>query len=326
MAVLLTVVAIVIASEQLLQNNNDEERRQLSQAIANVEQHLKSTEAIQQANAIVELSRIAPSEVLISERPGNFRFGAILINRFLKKNVETPYEDICWIIFHEFVQQTRLTNNINEGECNIVSKSLLSEGVRWERRLRSHKKTFGSLLFKGQLPQAIVSNLDCSNINFSYSNMSGSEITYCKFKKSIMLNCALDKVVFKGSSFESTYFSESKATQSDFSYTVCVNTDFQNTDLQGANFSWAKLNTVNFTKSKLDGAIFRGTDLLKVDFQDSSLKNAVFSQVDISSANFKGADLDGADFTNVQNLSLSSFQGAINLNKALLPDTAKPNH
>lgn len=325
MASVAVIIPLVIALEAILQSKNEEERRQLDQTITILEHYLKSTENVQQANAIYELAQIARSEVLISEKPSQYHFGAILLNRYINRNIETPYENRCRAIFREFVQQRRVVDNLAERDGNSVSKALLREGVLWEKRLWSFSKADSSLLFRAQLPHAYASNLDCSNINFSYSNLSHSKITASKFKDSILSNCNLEQVVFIGSSFQFSSLAESKAPQANFSFTKCNNTSFQNADLKGANFNAAKLHNVDFSESKLDGSTFKGSDLHNVNFEYTSLKYTVFSQVNISSSKFKGSDVEGADFRNVESFTEDILLDALNKDKAFFPDTTKSN-
>ncbi len=165
-------------------------------------------------------------------------------------------------------------------------------------------------------------------------SFSDGDIPSLQTKNAVFINCDFSKNVRKDYKLESL----------DFSGSYLIGCNFSGKNLSGAKFSDAVITSTSdtspavqayirqagvqvlpglittFAQAKLDNAQFTGATVSS-SFVGASLNSTKFNNAQLSQCSFSYADLNGADFSSFAGktkIVLSSFDCAINIDKALI--------
>ncbi len=165
-----------------------------------------------------------------------------------------------------------------------------------------------SMYAAGQpLTQAILANVDLSDLNLSNADFTGCRLTGTKFMKSDLTGCVFVKAMAQNADFSGATLTGARMEQA-----MLMKTSFKKANLSGANLYQASLNQADMEGANLSGANLRQASLQKVNLQKAVLSGANLALTVIDKAEATGAifrdtrfercmlrsmNMDGADFS-----------------------------
>lgn len=152
---------------------------------------------------------------------------------------------------------------------------------------------------KNKLWLTILDDIDFSNMDLSYLNLSGSLLRNTNFENSNLKSSYIAQADFSNANLTNADASSACLTYSDFESATLVGANLQDIDSGRASFQHANLENAYLKGAYLLGSDFRYAKLRGVDISDSNLVAAVFNYSDVSGANFDNALCHSARFLGV---------------------------
>lgn len=149
----------------------------------------------------------------------------------------------------------------------------------------SHINALTNSSIKFRTSDSILERTDFSGQYLIFSLLSGCNMSYCKFFRSVLAFSD-----FLGANLRQTHFTNAFLIKSNFRHSALVNAKLRSADLDYADFTQADLTGADFSHASLDGTVFNGANITKTDFRLA------------------------------RKLTLKQLKEALNIEDALLPD------
>lgn len=157
------------------------------------------------------------------------------------------------------------------------------------------------------LSQAILADVDLSDLNLSGADFTGCRLTGTNFKHSDLTGCIFVKAMAQNADFSGATLANARMEQAmlmktgfkkaDLSGANLYQASLNQADLEGANLAHANLRQASMQKVNIAKAVFSGASLALTVIDKAEASGAVFRDTRFERCMLRSMNLDGADFS-----------------------------
>lgn len=212
-----------------------------------------------------------------------------LFNQFIETMyIEKEKLDEFWTKFKSLKEDAQ-----NESLVSLMNRKIFAS------ILRLHGPYFGET--------NEIRDIDFSNINLSYVDLSNMIFINCNFKSSSFYRSNLDSAIFENCNLKNTNFEGAQLETS----------EFYSSKLNNSNFDRAHLLDAYFNNCDLTGVSFNGTNLLCFEAKDTIIQEIkIDNNTSINNGTFENVDWSRVDVSNL-NISIDQTKYFLNCSKGL---------